>query len=292
MAGETYPTTPLMVKDSAGNFQVSHAWQRFLQGQWRKTGQASDNAPINSLNITGILASLNLANNSQVNTTNFCTVDSVDNGVDATIRVYGSGGVGTTWTRQVGNVTLGPYPSLSQAGNDYDSDYFVMFNPDSSQFVVTKSFVEILPDGYIWCGQPHTVQSGGGGGTSGGGGDDGGGGGVCFSGNTRVKTSYGPKRFYEMEFRPTLITEFGPREAKLIISPYEGELVNIGGNQWATPRHPFKRDGLWIPAEDLFSERRYFSGHVYNAHIETDKDEERHYILENGEVVHNLSILG
>jgi hypothetical protein len=269
----------------------SHAWQRFLQAQWRKTGQASDNAPINSANIYGILASLNMNPNGILNSTNYCTVDSIDNGATATIRCYGSGGVGTTWTRQVGVTTLGPYPALSQAGAAYSTAYYVMFNPDTPAFVVTLNFADILPDGYFWCGKVTTVAAGGAGGSTGGGGGSGGSGGVCFTGNTVVRTRYGPKQFYTLPTFPEMENELGYRQAELIISPYDGLVHHMGNDEWVTPKHPFKRNGVWVPADSLFQETKQFSGNVYNVHIVTKDENERHYLLANGETVHNLSIL-
>lgn len=282
----SFPQGPWVQKDGT----LSHQVQRFFLDLYRKTGEASNHAPINAANIDGILASLHLNNNGQLNTTNFCTVDSVYNGVDDTIRVYGSAGVGTTWTRKVSNVTLGPYPALSQAGITPDTDYIVMFNPITLVFLVTTSFADSLDDDFIFCGFPHTVKADGTGGVMGGGGSGGNSGGVCFSGNTKVKTHTGPKQFYVLPTYPVLMTEFGPREAKLEISAYEGPVHHMGDDEWVTPKHPFKRNGLWVPADEIFPETKHFSGHVYNAHILTDKEEERHYILENGETVHNMSM--
>lgn len=289
-----WPQGPMVQKDGT----LTHQWQRFFQDQWRKQGGPTNLAPIDvsgtAENIVGLLTSLHLVNNSQLNTTNFCTVDSVDNGTSATIRVYGIAGVGNGWNRQVGNfiVPTSPnlYPAMSQAGAAYATDYYVVFDPDARVFTITTSFSAALADNLIFCGKITTVAMGGGGGSTGGGGTDGGPGGVCFSGNTKVKTHTGPKQFYVLPTYPVLMTEFGPREAKLEISAYEGPVHHMGDDEWVTPKHPFKRNGLWVPADEIFKETKHFSGHVYNAHILTDKEEERHYILENGETVHNMSM--
>jgi hypothetical protein len=110
------------------------------------------------------------------NYSNNATVDSVDNGVDATIRVYGTtGGVGTTWHQFIG-AEIGPeIPALSSAGHAYSSDFYVYY--DGTSYFVTQLAYETLPDGILFSGSVTTVASGGGGGSSGGGGGGGGGGG-------------------------------------------------------------------------------------------------------------------
>jgi hypothetical protein len=174
---------PLAVPFTQQDGKMSHAWQRFFNDLFRKLGGHGNSAPITVENIYGLLASLNLVPNSQLNTSNTCTVDSIDNGTTATIRAYGTGGVGTTWTRVVSSTTQGPYPSFSQAGFAYATNYYVIYNPANGTYLVSTVYSDILPDGYIWAGKVLTVNSGGGGGTSGGGG---GGGGV--SGCTEVGT--------------------------------------------------------------------------------------------------------
>lgn len=279
--------------------KLTHQWQRFFQDLWRKTGQAAGTAPLDvsgtAENIVGLLTSLHLVNNAQLNTTNYCTVDSVDNGTSATIRVYGVAGVGTGWNRQVGSliVPTAPalYPALSQAGASYTTAYYVVFNPDTSVFTVSTSFASVLDDTLIFCGKVTTVAAGGAGGTSGGGGSGGGSGGVCFSGNTKVETPDGPRQFYTLPTIPTLITQNGPRQAKLVISQYDGMLHHMGADEWVTPKHPFIIGGQLFPADCLFKETKTFSGHVYNAHILTDLEEERNYRLANGRLVHNVSMI-
>ena len=139
--------------------------RRWFDLLWRKTGQAQG------------IPSISQVPNAQLNSTNFCTVDSIDAGGDATIRVYGVGGVGTTWTRKVGTTTQGPFPSGSFTGKAYSTVFYVAYNPTTQVYVVSENFPDILADGLIWAGQVTTVDSGGGGGSSGGGGSGGGPGG-------------------------------------------------------------------------------------------------------------------
>lgn len=140
------------------------------------TGPAGDSSPSDAISKFSIATSADLPPNVPQNTTNFVTVDSIDNGVNATIRVYGTGGVGTTWTAQFGygNQT---YPAASLVGYSYATKYYVCYDTVNGIYVVTTSFPTTLPDNYIWVATITTVSAGGGGGTPGGGGATGGGGG-------------------------------------------------------------------------------------------------------------------
>lgn len=132
-------------------------------------------APVNS----GFVRSIAMAPNAVGNTGNFATVDSIDNGVNATIRVYGPGGVGTTWTQQVGSTIFGPYPAALLVGYSYATNYTVMYDASANQFHVftDAQYSDSLNDIYRFCGRLTTVGSGGGGGSTGGGGSGGGSGG-------------------------------------------------------------------------------------------------------------------
>lgn len=129
---------------------------------------------------SGVLRSPNFARNGILNATNFATVDSVDAGTSATARIYGNGGVGTTWNEVLSDLTgFGtqnvPFPAGQVAGLAYATLYYVMWNGTS--YVALTSLPATLPDKYVFVGQVTTVAAGGGGGTSGGGGGTGGGGG-------------------------------------------------------------------------------------------------------------------
>jgi hypothetical protein len=93
----------------------------------------------------------------QLNSTNFATVDSVDSGTSATIRVYGNGGVGTAWSRIFGTTTEGPFPSGNVLGLFYDTKYFVMF--DGTQLFAFTTMPPAMPDNYRYVGTVTTVPN-------------------------------------------------------------------------------------------------------------------------------------
>src|SRR6266436_558986 len=118
----------------------------------------------------GQVGSAKIKQNVMSNYSNNATVDSIDNGVNATIRVYGPGGPGTTWHQFIGS-GIGPeIPAFSGAAA-YSTDFNVYYD---GSFHITTAGSDTLPDGIQFSGGIHTVAAGGGGGIGGGGGSGGG----------------------------------------------------------------------------------------------------------------------
>lgn len=132
---------------------------RYAAGLNQKTGGTRAFAAIDSNNNVPVEHSTPA---NQLGATNFCTVDSVDAGASATARIYGTGGVGTTWTRPAGDTTQGPYPSGNITGLAYLTKYFVMFNTLLSVFVAATSVPQTLSNYLVYCGTVTTLPSGGG----------------------------------------------------------------------------------------------------------------------------------
>lgn len=109
--------------------------------------------------------------NSQVNTTNFATVDSIDSGSSATVRIYGTGGVGSSWSRPTGYGQQQVYPSGSVVGLAYTTKYTVLWT--GTMYIAVTTTAATLPDPYVPVGLVTTVGAGGGGGVTGGGGSGG-----------------------------------------------------------------------------------------------------------------------
>jgi hypothetical protein len=114
--------------------------------------------------------------NAPFNNTNFATVDSVDAGTDATIRIYGTGGVGSSWTRTTGygNET---YAAGTILHKSYTTKYWIVWDVINQLYGAQVTAPGILPDNFVFAGVVTTVASGGGGGSTGGGGAGGGTGG-------------------------------------------------------------------------------------------------------------------
>jgi len=125
----------------------------------------------------GTVGSSGLAANVPLNSTNSATVDSIDAGSSATIRIYGPGGVGSAWQRFSGQGT-DTFPAGSITGLAYSTPYYVVWDGAAYQALTQQS--QVMNDSYVFVGRPTTVASGGGGGSSGGGGASGGGNGGRF----------------------------------------------------------------------------------------------------------------
>jgi hypothetical protein len=135
----------------------------------------------------------------------------------------------------------------------------------------------------------YSTSTGGGGNIGG----SGGGGSTCFSGNTRVVTMDGVKRFCDLD--PTVYVRVTHddgskrwRKATLVIHPdCKGDLLNMGNGELITPGHHIKA-GEYVPAAIIWDERVHHEGPLYNLMIETDCDDEHNYELANGRIAHNI----
>jgi hypothetical protein len=109
--------------------------------------------------------------NALTNSVSKATVDSIDNGVNATLRVYGAGGVGSAWDEVFGFGTRTfPYGTLT---GSYSTTYYVMYDTIALTFSKSLTLPDTLPDNLVFAGKATTCAAGGGGGVSGGGGPGG-----------------------------------------------------------------------------------------------------------------------
>jgi hypothetical protein len=146
----------------------------------------------------------------------------------------------------------------------------------------TSTFTLTSFDDVVFVGTVTTV--GGGGGTG-----SGGGGGGCFTGNVKVRVPGGLARFEDLDQVCVIETLYGPRVADVIVRDYCGEMRDMGNRELVTPAHEIKAGPVWIPASLRWSRVAHFEGKVYTLRVHTEKDEERHFILEDGTLAHNIS---
>lgn len=151
-------------------WRLRSSYDQLNWNDWQIFSSASACGPIGVP--SGFLKSTSAAPNMGLNNSNNATVDSVDAGGTATIRVYGIGGPGSSWTRfdgQNGQTTL---PSGTIPGKAYGTTYWVVYAPDTGYSAYKQvDFTSVIADQVLWAGKITTINAGGGGGTTGGGGD-------------------------------------------------------------------------------------------------------------------------
>lgn len=121
-------------------------------------GGAGNSLPGGPVNPIVLYSSSQVPTNVPSNTINAATVDSIPVSGTATVRIYGAGGVGTTYTRQLGfgSVTRA---AGSVTGLAFLTQYFIIFTPTG--YLASTTYSDTLPDGYEWVGTIVTCPSSG-----------------------------------------------------------------------------------------------------------------------------------
>ena len=117
----------------------------------------------------GLASSNDILANAPSNAVNNATVDSIDAGSSATVRIYGPGGTGSSWTQDYGQGAR-TFSAGTISGLSYSTTYYVAWDTASQMFVTGANLSDVVSDNYAFAGKVTTVASGGSGGTSGGGG--------------------------------------------------------------------------------------------------------------------------
>lgn len=110
-----------------------------------------------------LFSSSNLPPNTTANQVSTGFIDSFDAGSNATIRIYGPGGPGTSWTKYFGYGTA-TRPAGSVTGLAYATNYYVLFQIQAQVYLASTTYTDTLPDGYEWVATLQTAPSAGGGG--------------------------------------------------------------------------------------------------------------------------------
>jgi hypothetical protein len=136
-------------------------------------------------------------------------------------------------------------------------------------------------------------------GTSSGGGTTGSGGNsnptpACFSGGVMIKTPIGPRSIEALprygEFWLQNLT--GTHRAVISgVHEHNGPAIEIERDKYVTPTHPMGQDGK-TPATSFYEGHQvhHFIGKVYDITVMSDKPEDKHFVLWNGDVAHNKPI--
>src|SRR5271156_7166698 len=108
---------------------------------------------------SGLVSSAASGSNLSLNQSNYATVDSVANGSTATVRVYGSGGGGTSWTSILGNsskvIASGTIMNVA-----YSTNGFVVW--DGQKYQLKPQLAQTFPDAWVPVGKVSVIANGSG----------------------------------------------------------------------------------------------------------------------------------
>jgi hypothetical protein len=156
--GQTFLFATLLatVTGTAGTIEyldtggLSGDWEYFIIAM----NSAGNSLPSDPASPQVLFTSAGLPPNTPANTTNTATIDSVDAGSSALVRIYGPGGVGTSYNRLTGFGTLAR-PNGSVSGLGYTTLYVILWTGTS--FVAVTTYPATLPDGYEFVGSLTTT---------------------------------------------------------------------------------------------------------------------------------------
>lgn len=207
LASWTAPTDPLIT--SGGSISLQY---QLAGGGWWLNGPAltgdttscyiggvvvgsSYNVRIRSVSSTGALGSWieddghvvsatnsvittgSLNPNSPANTSNTASLDSIVESGNATMRIYGPGGDGSSWTRYVGATGV-LEPAAHITGLAFNTTFYVVLDVQTNTYLALTNYLDSLADAYYYIGTRSSCSSsytGTGTGTGGSGGGSGGG---------------------------------------------------------------------------------------------------------------------
>jgi hypothetical protein len=105
---------------------------------------------------SGLMSSAAVGNNLALNQSNYATVDSVAAGSTATVRVYGSGGVGSSWTSILGNgskvIAAGTILNVAYAASG-----FVVW--DGQKYQLKPQLAQTFPDTWVPVGKVSVIAN-------------------------------------------------------------------------------------------------------------------------------------
>jgi hypothetical protein len=108
---------------------------------------------------SGLVSSAATGSNLSLNQSNYATVDSVADGGTATVRVYGSGGVGTSWTSILGTSSK-VIPAGTIMNVVYATNGFVVW--DGQSYQLKPQLAQTFPDTWVPVGKVSVIANGSG----------------------------------------------------------------------------------------------------------------------------------
>lgn len=156
--GQTFLLATLLatVTGSAGTIEyldtggLSGDWEYFIVA----TNSVGDSLPSAPASPLVLFTSAGIPPNVPTNTTNTATIDSIDTGSSVLVRIYGPGGVGTSYNRLTGFGSLAR-PNGTISGLAYTTAYCILWTGTS--YIAVTTYPATLPDGYEVVGSITTT---------------------------------------------------------------------------------------------------------------------------------------
>jgi len=104
----------------------------------------------------GLVSSAATGSNLSLNQSNYATVDSVAAGATATVRVYGSGGTGTSWTSVLGSSSK-VIPAGTIMNVAYAASGFVVW--DGQKYQMKPQLAQTFPDTWVPVGKVSVIAN-------------------------------------------------------------------------------------------------------------------------------------
>lgn len=156
--GQTFLLATLLATVTGTAGELEYLDTAGLSGDWEyfiiATNAVGDSAPSNPASPAILFTSATIPPNVPVNTTNTATIDSIDTGTNVLVRIYGPGGVGTSYNRLTGFGQLAR-PNGTISGLAYATKYAIIWT--GSVFLAETTYPSILPDGYEFVGSILTT---------------------------------------------------------------------------------------------------------------------------------------
>lgn len=157
-AGQTFLGATLLATVTGTAGTIEYLDTGGLAGNWEyfivAMNSAGSSQPSLPATPAVLFSSAAIPPNVPVNTTNTATVDSVDGGSSVVVRIYGPGGVGTSYSRLTGYGSLSR-PNGTITGLAYTTSYAILWT--GSTYIAVTVYPNTLPDGYEFVGSITTT---------------------------------------------------------------------------------------------------------------------------------------
>lgn len=151
--GETFLLATLLATVTGASGTIEYLDTGGLSGDWEyfivATNSMGNSLPSNPAFPSILYSSATIPPNVSGNTTNTATIDSVDGGGSVVVRIYGPGGVGTSYSRLTGFGSLSR-PNGTISGLSYATNYVILWT--GTAHIAVTTYPATLPDGYEFVG--------------------------------------------------------------------------------------------------------------------------------------------